>query len=354
MPVGKYKDIAACIAANKDKDDAKAYCASLENKSKGSVRENISLDWVPEVKIEEKVDGDTKWLEVSGIALEEGVSRNKRKYSVKNLEENNGATFTWLGSHPEDASHPDYVVGEGYLTLENSQLKHTGKIRNTARFPDIVEKVKDGLVVPSIQATAKSVRRVVESDGTYFEIEGLSIPGVSLVNKNFQGVPNATVEAAIAESFTDEVEEVSSTENKSMEENRMADEQMKKLEEENAELKQKLQSLTDLEEKRAVAEKESVIQQIMELNADFKKEELLEKQVSELNVMFAYEKKIKESEENNNDGNAQSGDSEGDSSESGDVEEGVKGITVNEKSQEVHMEESFYKSFNRDIQERVR
>ena len=38
MPFAGYKDFAACVAANKSKDNPKAYCASIERKIIGKTK----------------------------------------------------------------------------------------------------------------------------------------------------------------------------------------------------------------------------------------------------------------------------------------------------------------------------
>jgi len=44
MPVGPYEDFAACVAANQDKDDPEAYCASLEQETDYEETSNMKVE----------------------------------------------------------------------------------------------------------------------------------------------------------------------------------------------------------------------------------------------------------------------------------------------------------------------
>jgi len=161
---------------------------------KEGIVENLSFTFTPELNIQESDKGKDGWLSIGGTALVEGVSRNKNKYTFKNMEENDGKQFKWLFGHPQEAEK--HVVGKGVLEIAEGKLMHKGEIRNTAEHPDVVESVKDGFLGPSIHATAKKVTR--NEEGVYL-MEGLQIDGVGLVA--FQGVEKASIDYAIAESF---------------------------------------------------------------------------------------------------------------------------------------------------------
>ena len=155
--------------------------------------ENLKFNFVPEeFKVEERKEG-ASWIRIGGTALTEGVSRNKNVYTIENLKENDQREFKWLVGHPDNAEA--HVVGRGTLSLVEGKLVHEGKIRNTANHPDIIESVVDGFVGPSIHATANKVTK--KEDGYY--VEGLEIDGVGLVA--FQGVKQASIDYALAESF---------------------------------------------------------------------------------------------------------------------------------------------------------
>lgn len=230
----------------------------------GKIIENIDFTFTPQFKITEGADeGGKSWLSIGGIALVEGVSKNKNRYTFKNLEENSGRAFKWLVGHPDEPE--EHVVGKGQLILEGTKLLHEGKIRNTARHPDIIEQVKDGFLGPSIHATAD---KVTHKEG-YYEVEGLNIDGVGLVA--FQGVKQATIDYAIAESFSKKMSEMT--------------------ESSGAEDVQNATRLNHMEEKT------KVVDAILELNSNFEKEQLLEKSLEELQLIESYEQKLNVKEE---------------------------------------------------------
>ena len=181
------------------------------------IKENVDLHFSPSFEITE--GSNSSWLKIGGLALNEGVSRNGNKYTFENLVENNGKDFKWLFGHPGDDVE-EHIVGKGRLHLSGKDLLHEGKIRNTARHPDVVQSVKDGFLGPSIHANA---RKITEKDGDYL-VEGLNIMGVGLVA--FQGVKSASIDYAIAESF--EMKESSEEDaEKPMEEDKMSEEEVK-------------------------------------------------------------------------------------------------------------------------------
>jgi len=101
------------------------------------------------VEVHEK-DGDkSAWLSLGGVALEEGESRNANVYSSKNILENAGKEFKWLFGHPKNNVAEEHIVGMGHLEVKEGRLMHVGKIRNTAKHPDVVESVRDGFLGPS-------------------------------------------------------------------------------------------------------------------------------------------------------------------------------------------------------------
>ncbi len=157
-------------------------------------KQNVSFDFTPSFEITEGKDNRGQWLKIGGVALKEGVSRNNNQYTYENLTENNGQEFKWLFGHPSD-NVEEHVIGLGQLHLNGADLMHEGKIRNTARHPDVVEMVRDNLLGPSIHATAKEI---IKEEGVY-KVKGLMIEAVGLVA--FQGVKSASIDYAIAESF---------------------------------------------------------------------------------------------------------------------------------------------------------
>ena len=273
--------------------------------------ENVSFSFTPSFQITEGHDAvDGKWLRIGGLALEETVSRNNNSYSVENLAENNGREFKWIfGHHRGDVE--EHIVGMGKLSHDNKQLFHEGKIRNTSRHPDVVEMVKDGMLGPSIHATAK---KVVEEEGVY-HVEGLEIEGVALVA--FQGVKTASIDYALAESFELNESQISGVKEQREDDN--MSEEIKQPAPEAEEVKaeapveapvaepeapaedksaeEALKKIAALEEELASLKKDNkseLVESILKVNKDLKSEDLLNESVEKLELVLEYEKKLSE------------------------------------------------------------
>jgi len=275
---------------------------------------NISLKFSPDkFDITEGKDGENRWLKIGGLALEEGVSRNKNRYTFKNLQENDTRDFKWVFGHPAHGEVEEHIVGMGKLSLSETRLMHEGQIRNTSRHPDIIESVRDGFLGPSIHATAKKITK--EKDE--YLVEGLEIDGIGLVA--FQGVKNASIDYAIAESFelenkTNEGEE-KMTEEKPIkeeeapvapeapekpaeepkkEEEAPAEEAPKKEEEPAAPApaEEKLKQMQEQIDKLNAERKENLVESIIKINSELKKEELLKESDDRLGLMLEYETKL--------------------------------------------------------------
>lgn len=328
-----------------------------------------SLIWESfDFKIKESSgDSEHKWLTVEGTALTTGKSKNNRIYTFENLQENDNASFNWIVGHKDDYDNPDHNVGDGLYTVENNVLKYTGKVKNTAHHPDIVEQIQDGLVAPSIHAGAKNiVKQTTESGEVEYLVEGLHAPLIAWVNKHARGVEGATVEAAVMER-ADISESVDGAEDSKLkevkEENNMSEELIK----ENADLKNQLK---EMESKFVNLEKTQIVDRILEANSDLVRSELMEKSVEVLKVIETYEvneseedeteevneeeKKVEaevedKKEEKADEGVAESKEGEEETKESNDL----KGIAIEEKSGYIHMDKDRYNEFNKAIKESI-
>ena len=317
----------------------------MENK----IIENLSFNFNPSFEIKEGKDGSS-WLAIGGLALEEGVSRNNNKYTYENLVENNGREFKWLFGHP-DHDAEEHIVGLGKLSLQEGKLLHEGKIRNTARHPDVVEMVRDGFLGPSIHASAKEVSF---EEGVY-SVKGLEIEGVGLVA--FQGVKAASIDYALAESF--EKAESSKGDVTNMEENKMAeDEQVvvapeepkveepvaEPVEEPKAEENFSAEEIRMLKEELATlknAKKVELVESIVKINSGLVKEELLKESEERLNLVLEYETKL--SSKNESVAVVESEVEEKASADFGIMENG-----------DFTMTKEMYEKFNKELRERVR
>jgi len=357
---GKYKSPSGKIWT---KDQVKRYYANnKEDKMEEQVIENVKFTFNPTVFEAKKSDKDKNWLNIGGTALVEGVSENKNHYTIENLKENDGKEFKWLVGHPREAE--SHVVGKGKLTLEEGKLVHEGKIRNTSNHPDIVEQVADGFLGPSIHASAKKVKR--KKDEYY--VEGLSIDGVGLVA--FQGVKSASIDYALAESFDKKWNEMNESQdgdeknNNDKGDNKMADEEPKKdvpapapeaekkpvedveaLKESNKKLEDELKALKE-------AKKSEIVESILSLNSELKKEELMKESEDKLEMIKQYEQKLVENKETTNNAIVES---EGDDDE--EDEESAKEPELKEYAENksgVSFTKEAYDKFNKEIIERVR
>lgn len=318
------------------------------------VVENIKFEFSPELKIEES-EKSGSWLRIGGTALVEGTSKNKNVYTFENLKENEGREFKWLFGHPN--SPEEHVVGMGKLVLEEGKLVHEGRIRNTAKHPDVLEQVRDGFLGPSIHASASKVTR---KEGKY-HIEGLSIDGIGLVA--FQGVKQASIDYAIAESFEKELSDLKESdkdeENNNDKGDNMSEEEKAPVEEpveapaeeekaeapsEDAQESMKKELDAVKEELMALKEgkKVKLVESIMAINSELKKEDLMKESEDKLEMMKAYESKLSVKKESvavvEEDESAESGEEEV-------VEESDGSYSVSRKA---------YEKFNNELRERVR
>jgi hypothetical protein len=272
------------------------------------VLENVKLNFSPQFKLQEGVEEGSRMI-IGGTALVEGVSRNGVNYRINNLQENAGKEFKWLVGHPREAE--DHIVGKGQFSLEGGKLNHEGWIRNTAKHPDVVESVRDGFLGPSIHATASKVEK---NDDGHFVVEGLEIDGVGLVA--FQGVKQASIDYAIAESF-DRFEQTESNED----ENTNGDQEVIQMPEEEKPVEEvpeeqpakeepvadeaPAEESSDVEERLKVLQEElaslkeskkvEIVESLMKMNKDFDKDALMKESVDQLNLREEYERKLAES-----------------------------------------------------------
>lgn len=313
------------------------------------IRENVKLNFAPSFEIKEGTDG-TSWLRIGGVALEEGVSRNNNKYTINNLKENDQREFKWVFGHPYE-NVEEHVLGKGSLSFADNKLFHEGKIRNTARHPDVVEMVKDGLLGPSIHATASTIS---EKDGVY-EVEGLQIEGVGLVA--FQGVKAATIDYAIAESFNEgtEMKESSKEDAKQQtEETKMEEQPVEapveepkveepkveepKAEETPVEPADPQEALKALKEEVESLKRKPLVESIVKINSELKSNDLMKESVEQLGMILEYENKLAKKNES-----------------VGIVETEEKPAeTLLERDGSLAMTKEAYESFNNEIRQRIR
>lgn len=298
-------------------------------------------------KISERED-KTRVVKISGTALKTGVSHNKVNYRIKNLEENDGQSFNFLVGHREDYDNPDHNVGEGIYSLSGDELKYHGEVENTVQHPNIVEQIEKGRVSVSVHGGCDSH----EHKGNEVIIEGLKIPLLALVNKHVRGVEAASIEAAIAERM--EMDNEGNIMEDKMEQDfakvikdkddllKEREDKIKQIEEALHNEKEDVKKMKKKEEDDRKAKKKKVAESLIELNKEFKQDELMEKSIDVLETMFQYENKNKVSEAD------ESGDSEVD--DKPDKESKLlKGIVVDKATGDISMTESARLKMNNEI-----
>ena len=248
-------------------------------------------------------EGKINGLRLFGTALSEGLSRNKRNYTIDNLRENDGQMFNFIVGHRKDYDNPDHNVGEGKYFLNGNKLDFEGKVYNNLHHPDIVEQIEPKkLIAVSVQGGYEDIR---VNDGKVV-FEGLRIPILALVNKHTRGVEAASIEAAISERLEQEDMEGKMSENEDFV--KLLKDKEDKLTEVNAELSKLKEAMHGKEEdmKKMLKDKEDennlkkkkVVESIISLNKEQKESELIQKTLPELELMEKYEQKIKQIEDN--------------------------------------------------------
>jgi hypothetical protein len=306
-----------------------------------------------------------KSLKLKGTALTTGVSRNGRKYSVENLQENDQQPFNFIVGHQPDYDNPKHCVGEGIYYHQGEKLKFEGVIKNTKSNPDIVEATIDKRVAVSIQGGYKTI----ESVGKEVRMKGLRIPILALVNKHTRGVPGAAIEmcAAVEESL-----QLNEVNKKNQEGETMAEEnqvqEMADLKVSEAQLKLQLKEAQDnlakaesektkLQESIETAKKMAVVESILGINKTLKKEELMEKSDIELKLIKEYEQKLAKKPVKENDQSSEEGAGEvpeGNTEEKSDNDGSLmEGVAFDKKTGRIGFTEEGYKAFNKSIRESV-
>lgn len=321
------------------------------------VKENVDLQFSPAFEISESEKTSEGWLKIGGIALAEGKSKNGISYRYENIRENDGKEFKWLVGHPEEPE--SHVVGKGKFFMREGKLYHEGVIRNTATHPDIVEGVRDGFYGPSIHASAS---KLIRKEGEMV-VEGLDIGGVGLVA--FQGVRDASIEYAIAESFrpdmkeSDESDVNKNNDNKgdNMSEDQKSEpaaqdpakEEPKQEEPAQEEPKkedepQQEEKVQEMEKRLSILETErkaKIVESILNLNKELKKEDLLKESEEKLELIKEYEEKLSKKQSPTGDAVVET-----DASSSK--------AKILEKEGNFSLSESAYKEFQNEIRARVR
>lgn len=203
MPFAGYKDFADCVAKNRDKGDAKAYCATIMRKvEKGKEKENVPITYMMPVQWETIKEGKLTEAYVKGVAISATTSRNNVSYVIEELEKSypslSGKNIA-VG-HDEDPTNNVGLIEK--VDWNGKDVNYFAKIYNTYKHPDAVEMVKKKLwQYVSIEAIVSKL--IKEEDK--FIAKGINFTGLSFVRT--PGVENATANFSADESFAQAIAE---------------------------------------------------------------------------------------------------------------------------------------------------
>jgi len=180
------------VRKNQSKDNPKAYCATI----KGKV-EKETIRYLAPITLTEAVENEAK---IGGVAISATTSRNKNKYTVKSLENND--TLKGMNIGVGHSNNPADNIGLIENTkFDGKNLNYGGKVFNTARYPDAIDMIKNKLwQFVSIEAIPKNVKK---------NKEGLTVHDLEFIGLDFVKSPGVReASAAIAgESFGIAIEE---------------------------------------------------------------------------------------------------------------------------------------------------
>ncbi len=124
------------------------------------------------------------FVDVEVAVLSTNVTGNGRQYVLEDLQKNtnklnsDGGLIFAMGRHPNHDEEPDATdnVGVGQTYMENDLLKSKARIYNTSTFPDMVKRIKLGLVRDvSIEGMVSNFKKICSGDGCWQRAFGLMI-----------------------------------------------------------------------------------------------------------------------------------------------------------------------------------
>ncbi|MFZ3169233.1 MAG: hypothetical protein WA130_16595 [Candidatus Methanoperedens sp.] len=124
------------------------------------------------------------FVDVEVVVLSTNVTGNGRQYVLEDLQKNtialnsDGGLIFAMGRHPNHDEEPDATdnVGVGQTYMEKDLLKSKARIYNTSTFPDMVKRIRLGLVRDvSIEGMVNNFKKVCNGDGCWQRAFGLMI-----------------------------------------------------------------------------------------------------------------------------------------------------------------------------------
>ncbi len=131
--------------------------------------------------IQDGKNGDD-FVDIEVAVLSTNVTGNGRQYVLEDLQKNaaqlnsEGGLIFAMGRHPGRDEEPDASdnVGIGQTYMENNLLKSKARIYNTSTFPDMVKRIKFGLVRDvSIEGMVSNFKKICSGDGCWQRAFGL-------------------------------------------------------------------------------------------------------------------------------------------------------------------------------------
>ncbi|MDO9097615.1 MAG: hypothetical protein Q7U60_05805, partial [Candidatus Methanoperedens sp.] len=154
------------------------------------------------------------FVDVEVAVLSTNVTDNGRQYVLEDLQKNttqlnsDGGLIFAMGRHPNQDEEPDATdnVGVGQTYIENDLLKSKARIYNTSTFPDMVKRIRLGLVRDvSIEGMVSNFKKICNGDGCWQRAFGLMIQRAVFVHAGAD--PLAKIER-ILESIEGDIKEM--------------------------------------------------------------------------------------------------------------------------------------------------
>jgi hypothetical protein len=146
---------------------------------------NRSIKFIAEsFRVLESPVPNDDFVDIEVAVLSTNVTGNGRQYVLEDLQKNttqlnsDGGLIFAMGRHPNPDEEPDATdnVGVGQTYIENDLLKSKARIYNTSTFPDMVKRIKLGLVRDvSIEGMVSNFKKTCNGDGCWQRAFGLII-----------------------------------------------------------------------------------------------------------------------------------------------------------------------------------
>lgn len=125
-----------------------------------------------------------EFIDIEVTVLSTGITANGRQYILEDLQKNvnalneEGGLIIAMGKHPDNNQEPDASdnVGVGKVYMQDGKLKARPRIYNTSDYPDMVKRIRLGLVRDlSIEGVVQKFQKVCTGDGCWQRAFGLTI-----------------------------------------------------------------------------------------------------------------------------------------------------------------------------------